>query len=153
SVADVTATTSAPGTARRDSRWMELTNCEPTRPTRTVFMIASRVRVCPRVYPVGARWPAPTGSRPRRPPSIRSLTAAASGLESEVWKDGHFPLNRRGEEMPATPTPGPTPPTPPSGDERVELANQLYREFHARCFWHSPPDLVITEDLIPFVMK
>jgi hypothetical protein len=55
--------------------------------------------------------------------------------------------------MPATPTPAPTPPTPPSGDERVELANQLYREFHARCFWHSPRDLVITEDLIPFVVK
>jgi hypothetical protein len=34
-----------------------------------------------------------------------------------------------------------------------ELANQLYREFHTRCFWHSPRDLVITDDLIPFVLK
>ena len=38
-------------------------------------------------------------------------------------------------------------------NERLELANQLYREFHTRCFWHSPRDLVITEDLIPFVVK
>ena len=37
--------------------------------------------------------------------------------------------------------------------ERLELANQLYREFQTRCFWHSPRDLVITEDLIPFVVK
>jgi hypothetical protein len=37
--------------------------------------------------------------------------------------------------------------------ERLELANQLYREYHARCFWHSPRDLIITEDLIPFVAK
>lgn len=37
--------------------------------------------------------------------------------------------------------------------ERLELANQLYREFHTRCFWHAPRDLVITEDLIPFVVK
>jgi len=44
-------------------------------------------------------------------------------------------------------------PTPQSRDERVELANQLFREFRARCFWHSPRDLVITEELIPFVVK
>jgi hypothetical protein len=43
---------------------------------------------------------------------------------------------------------------PPSNrSEREELANQLFREFHTRCFWHSPHDLVITEDLIPFVVK
>jgi hypothetical protein len=38
-------------------------------------------------------------------------------------------------------------------DERLELANRLYREYHARCFWHCPRDLVITEDLIPIVVK
>jgi hypothetical protein len=43
--------------------------------------------------------------------------------------------------------------TPRNLRERLELANLLYREFRNRCFWHSPPDLVITEDLIPFVMK
>ena len=37
--------------------------------------------------------------------------------------------------------------------DRLTLAQQLYREFYGRCFWHSPPDLVITEDLIPFVIK
>jgi hypothetical protein len=44
-------------------------------------------------------------------------------------------------------------PTPCNLRERLELANRLYREFHTRCFWHSPLDLVITEDLIPFVVK
>ncbi|HKI32365.1 MAG TPA: hypothetical protein VKA46_10890 [Gemmataceae bacterium] len=47
----------------------------------------------------------------------------------------------------------PTIATPQNGDERVELANQLFHEFHTRCFWHSPRDLVITEELIPFVVK
>jgi hypothetical protein len=42
--------------------------------------------------------------------------------------------------------------TMPSCD-RLELANQLYREYHARCFWHCPPSLVITEELIPFIIK
>jgi hypothetical protein len=36
---------------------------------------------------------------------------------------------------------------------RLELAGQLYREYHTRCFWHSPRDLVITDELIPFVIK
>jgi len=35
----------------------------------------------------------------------------------------------------------------------LELANRLYREYHARCFWHSPRGLIITEDLIPLVVK
>ncbi len=38
-------------------------------------------------------------------------------------------------------------------DERLELANRLYREYRTRCFWHSPPDLIITEELIPLVIK
>lgn len=37
--------------------------------------------------------------------------------------------------------------------ERLELANQLYRQYRVQCFWHSPRDLVITEDLLPFVVK
>ena len=44
-------------------------------------------------------------------------------------------------------------PNPRNLHERLELANLLYREFQNRCFWHSPRDLVITEDLIPFVVK
>ncbi len=55
--------------------------------------------------------------------------------------------------MPSPTNPPPTTATPQNGDERLELANQLFREFHTRCFWHSPHDLVITEDLIPFVVK
>jgi hypothetical protein len=37
--------------------------------------------------------------------------------------------------------------------ERLQRANQLYREFHTQCFWHAPRDLVITEELVPFVVK
>jgi hypothetical protein len=42
---------------------------------------------------------------------------------------------------------------PLSDEERLALADRLYREFHARCFWHCPRDLVITEDLIPLVVQ
>ena len=37
--------------------------------------------------------------------------------------------------------------------ERLELARELFRRFHAQCFWHSPRDLEISEDLIPFVVN
>jgi hypothetical protein len=37
--------------------------------------------------------------------------------------------------------------------ERLELANQLFHEYRSRCFWHCPPDLVITEELLPLVVK
>lgn len=43
--------------------------------------------------------------------------------------------------------------SPQCQNEAVGLANQLFREFHARCFWHSPRDLVITQELVPFVVK
>jgi hypothetical protein len=41
----------------------------------------------------------------------------------------------------------------PDVSRRLELANELFREFRIQCFWSSPRDLVITEDLIPFVVK
>ena len=44
-------------------------------------------------------------------------------------------------------------PTPRNLQERLELANRLYREFRGQCFWFSPRDLVITEDQIPFLVK
>ena len=44
-------------------------------------------------------------------------------------------------------------PTPRNLQERLELANKLYREYRGQCFWHCRQDLVITEDRIPFVMK
>lgn len=37
--------------------------------------------------------------------------------------------------------------------DRLELAQTLYREYRAQCFWHSRDDLVITPALIPFVAK
>jgi hypothetical protein len=55
--------------------------------------------------------------------------------------------------MSATTNPAQTISTPRNLHERLELANLLYREFQNRCFWHSPRDLVITEELIPFVVK
>ncbi len=55
--------------------------------------------------------------------------------------------------MPAAKSLTATTAPPRNLDERLELANLLYREFQNRCFWHSPRDLVITEDLIPFVVK
>ena len=44
-------------------------------------------------------------------------------------------------------------PTPQNLDERLKLANRLYQEYRVQCFWHSPHDLDITEDRIPFVIK
>jgi hypothetical protein len=58
-----------------------------------------------------------------------------------------------GEVMLATTNQTPSISAPQDLHERMELANRLFREFHTRCFWHSPRDLVITEELIPFVMK
>jgi hypothetical protein len=43
--------------------------------------------------------------------------------------------------------------TPLEHEDRLELARRLYREYYARCFWHRPRDLVITEELIPIVAK
>ncbi len=36
---------------------------------------------------------------------------------------------------------------------RVELAQEAYRAFHARCFWSYREDAVITESKIPFVIR
>jgi hypothetical protein len=47
----------------------------------------------------------------------------------------------------------PTAPAQLSREGRLALANRLYREFYTRCFWHRPRDLVVTEDLIPLVIK
>src|SRR5216117_3888363 len=60
-------------------------------------------------------------------------------------------VSSRGEPMSPTTEPGAVPPLTPQ--ERLDLANQLYREFHTRCFWHCPLDLVITEDLVPMVVQ
>jgi hypothetical protein len=36
---------------------------------------------------------------------------------------------------------------------RLELAQALFKEFYASCFWHWQPDLVITEEMIPELVK
>lgn len=36
---------------------------------------------------------------------------------------------------------------------RLELAQRLFREYYARCFWHMKPDLVVTEEMIPSIVK
>jgi hypothetical protein len=57
-------------------------------------------------------------------------------------------------EQPIRPLPTPAEvPAPQDQHERLELARELYREFHGRCFWHCPRELEITEDLIAFVAK
>lgn len=42
----------------------------------------------------------------------------------------------------------------PSDDkERIlEYASYQYRQFHTQCFWLHPKDLVITKDMVPFVI-
>ena len=55
--------------------------------------------------------------------------------------------------MPVPTNLAPVVPTPRNLHERLELANLLYREFQNRCFWHSSRELIVTEDLIPFVVR
>jgi hypothetical protein len=42
---------------------------------------------------------------------------------------------------------------PPDRDQRIVLANRLYRDFHTQCFWHCPRDLRISAELIPHVVQ
>ena len=48
--------------------------------------------------------------------------------------------------------------SPPAGstwkpESRAELARRLFREFYAACFWHLKPDLVVTEEVIPIIVR
>jgi hypothetical protein len=38
-------------------------------------------------------------------------------------------------------------------ESRIELARRLFREFYATCFWHLRPDLVVTEEMIPVLLR
>lgn len=38
-------------------------------------------------------------------------------------------------------------------DAKMAFAQQLFREYFASCFWHLKPDLVVTEGLIPLIVK
>jgi hypothetical protein len=35
----------------------------------------------------------------------------------------------------------------------VKLARELFKEYYASCFWHMKPDLIVTEAMIPLVIK
>ena len=35
----------------------------------------------------------------------------------------------------------------------LELAQQLFKEYYARCFWHLKPDLIVTEQVLPIIIK
>ena len=37
--------------------------------------------------------------------------------------------------------------------DRVKLAGVLYRAFRAQCFWHCPPDLVVSEENLHVVVQ
>jgi hypothetical protein len=55
--------------------------------------------------------------------------------------------------MPLTTSQAKTYASPRHRHERLALARALFDEFYARCFWHSPRDLEITEERIPFVIR
>jgi hypothetical protein len=42
---------------------------------------------------------------------------------------------------------------PSDSCSRLELAARLFKEYHTACFWHMKPDLVITETMIPTIVK
>ncbi|GEM_PF-1814671 len=38
-------------------------------------------------------------------------------------------------------------------EEKLTLANRLYRECYSDCFWHMKPDLEITEAMLPVIIR
>jgi hypothetical protein len=38
-------------------------------------------------------------------------------------------------------------------ESRLELGRRLYREFYAACFWHLKPDLVVTGEIVPVILR
>ena len=38
-------------------------------------------------------------------------------------------------------------------ESRLELGRRLFCEFYAACFWHLKPDLVVTEETIPIILR
>ncbi len=35
----------------------------------------------------------------------------------------------------------------------LQRAQRLFKQYYAACFWHLKPDLVVTEALIPIIVK
>ena len=46
-----------------------------------------------------------------------------------------------------------TSPPPLTPAARLELANRLFREYYARCFWHWDPHRTLTEADIPALVQ
>lgn len=38
-------------------------------------------------------------------------------------------------------------------ERRLELARRVFAEFYAQCFWSSPPDLVIRDQDLPWLIR
>lgn len=45
-----------------------------------------------------------------------------------------------------------TGPAPLSMDEKLALANRLYREYRTICYWHMKPELIVTEKILPSII-
>jgi hypothetical protein len=40
-----------------------------------------------------------------------------------------------------------------SREHRLEVAQRAYRDFYAQCFWSYDPNLVVTEELLPLIIR
>lgn len=38
-------------------------------------------------------------------------------------------------------------------EQKLDLANRLFREHYADCFWYMKPDLVVTEAHLPTIIE
>ena len=45
------------------------------------------------------------------------------------------------------------PPDNANIQQKLALAQQFFHEFYAACFWHMRPDLVVTEAMLPLILK
>jgi hypothetical protein len=50
-------------------------------------------------------------------------------------------------------TSGPAAPEKLSLQQKLELAQRLFREHYADCFWYMKPDLVVTETNLPSIIE
>lgn len=46
-----------------------------------------------------------------------------------------------------------TSPLPSLSAEKLTLAQQAFREFHARCFWFMRPDAEIVAEEVPYLLN
>jgi hypothetical protein len=77
------------------------------------------------------------------PEEIRELLYGRSGKRQHKMLKTEVVMSFLTSEVESISTP----------QSRLELAHELFRNFHAQCFWNSPRDLEITDDLFAFVAK